>query len=214
MQNLNLTWAQDLGSVTELLSGAFYQPLGRSSSHQMWSSAMVITPLIRGLFGLSWDAQNKTLYIDPHFPPEWTQARLQHVHAGSGSVDLAFNRTADGLRTRAQASTPITICPVHSACKTSEQTFLIPLPPIELGIRAVLPGQGDKTRQLKVLAAERSETQAAFTFAAQARSEYDLPIRQNRPGVRVTGAEIRGDKLHLTFADGTGYQKLVGTFAW
>ncbi len=41
MQNASLTWTQDLGAITELLSGDLFQALGRSSSHQMWSSAMV-----------------------------------------------------------------------------------------------------------------------------------------------------------------------------
>ena len=58
MQNLDLTWQQDLGAVTELLSGDIFVPFGRSTSHQMWSSSMVITPAIRGLFGLSFDAVN------------------------------------------------------------------------------------------------------------------------------------------------------------
>jgi glycogen debranching enzyme len=44
MQNADLTWAQDLGSVTELLSGAYFQPFGRSTTHQLWSSAMVLRP--------------------------------------------------------------------------------------------------------------------------------------------------------------------------
>ena len=48
MQNAYLTWAQDLGAVTELLSGAYFVPFGRSSTHQLWSSAMVVTPVLRG----------------------------------------------------------------------------------------------------------------------------------------------------------------------
>ncbi len=59
MQNADLTWAQDLGSVTELLSGQFYQVLGRSTAHQLWSSAMVISPTLRGLFGLEWNAAER-----------------------------------------------------------------------------------------------------------------------------------------------------------
>ena len=49
--------------MTELLSGELYQPLGRSSSHQIWSSAMVVTPALRGLFGLDWDALHHTLRL-------------------------------------------------------------------------------------------------------------------------------------------------------
>ena len=32
MQNADLTWSQDLGDVTELLSGKFFEPLGRSTT--------------------------------------------------------------------------------------------------------------------------------------------------------------------------------------
>ncbi len=65
MQNEQLTWLQDPGAVTEVLSGEFYQPLGRSSSHQLWSSAMVLTPAIRGLFGIEADALTGRLRVDP-----------------------------------------------------------------------------------------------------------------------------------------------------
>jgi len=37
-----------LGHVTEVLSGDQYQPLSTSSPHQIWSAAMVISPLLRG----------------------------------------------------------------------------------------------------------------------------------------------------------------------
>ncbi|MGB6727095.1 MAG: hypothetical protein WBE74_14415, partial [Terracidiphilus sp.] len=68
MQNADMTWAQDPGNVTELLSGEFYQPLGRSTAHQLWSSAMVISPVVRGLFGLEWNVPQNTLTVTPHLP--------------------------------------------------------------------------------------------------------------------------------------------------
>src|SRR5712664_3562414 len=46
-----------LGHVTEVLSGDYYQPLSTSSPHQIWSAAMVVSPLLRGMFGLSTDAK-------------------------------------------------------------------------------------------------------------------------------------------------------------
>jgi glycogen debranching enzyme len=70
MENANLTRAQDLGADTELLSGDFFVPFGRSTSHQLWSSAMVITPTLRGLFGISIDAQTKTITVNPHLPTD------------------------------------------------------------------------------------------------------------------------------------------------
>src|SRR5207248_2469190 len=41
-----------LGHVTEVISGDYYQPLSTSSPHQIWSAAMVISPLLRGMLGL------------------------------------------------------------------------------------------------------------------------------------------------------------------
>ena len=77
MENANLTKAQDLGAVTELLSGDFFVPFGRSTSHQLWSSAMVITPTLRGLFGIDIDAQTKTITVNPHLPAGWDQRRRE-----------------------------------------------------------------------------------------------------------------------------------------
>ncbi len=110
MQNLTLTWAQDLGSVTELLSGEYFQPLGRSSSHQLWSSAMVISPLLRGLFGLSWDAPHKQLSVNPQLPANSDRAKLQHLQIGDIEVDLEIERVGANLQVRALTQSPQTLC--------------------------------------------------------------------------------------------------------
>ncbi len=91
-ENANLTWAQDLGADTELLSGDFYIPFGRSTSHQLWSSAMVITPTLRGLFGISIDAQTKTITVNPHLPPSWSEAHVENLHVLGGTGSLMVQR--------------------------------------------------------------------------------------------------------------------------
>ncbi len=91
-ENANLTWAQDLGADTELLSGDFYIPFGRSTSHQLWSSAMVITPTLRGLFGISIDAAKKEITVNPHLPAGWDEARVKNLHLGGTVEDLDFRR--------------------------------------------------------------------------------------------------------------------------
>ena len=53
MANALLTYSGALGYVTELLSGDFNAAFGRSSHHQIWSEAMVVTPVVRGLLGVS-----------------------------------------------------------------------------------------------------------------------------------------------------------------
>jgi hypothetical protein len=91
-ENANLTWAQDLGADTELLSGDFYIPFGRSTSHQLWSSAMVITPTLRGLFGISIDAEKKEITVNPHLPASWNHAEIQDLSLPGGSSEiLHFN---------------------------------------------------------------------------------------------------------------------------
>ncbi len=59
------------GHVTEVLSGDYYQGLSTSSPHQIWSAAMVVSPMLRGLFGLSTDAQTNTVTLAPHLPADW-----------------------------------------------------------------------------------------------------------------------------------------------
>jgi glycogen debranching enzyme len=93
-ENADLTTAQDLGSVTELLSGDFFVPFGRSTSHQLWSSAMVITPVLRGLFGISIDAQKKIITVSPHLPASWSRADVLNLPlpGEAGPQHLVFAR--------------------------------------------------------------------------------------------------------------------------
>ena len=85
------------GHVTEVLSGAFFEPLSTSSPHQIWSSAMVISPLLRGTLGLQADALHQRLGLSPHVPGDWTWWKAQHVRVGSGMFDLAYSSTADAI---------------------------------------------------------------------------------------------------------------------
>src|SRR5665213_1282111 len=92
MQTADQTTTQDLGAVTELLSGAYFQPFGRSTTHQLWSSSMVITPALRGLFGINVDALTKTVRLDPHLPADWNEADVRRLHVGNSIVDLNYRR--------------------------------------------------------------------------------------------------------------------------
>jgi glycogen debranching enzyme len=92
MENANLTRAQDLGADTELLSGDFFVPFGRSTSHQLWSSAMVITPALRGLFGIEIDAQKKTVTVNPHLPAGWEHAEVHNLQIPGGATALYFTQ--------------------------------------------------------------------------------------------------------------------------
>src|SRR3979411_2745512 len=57
-----------LGPVTEVLSGDYYQPISTSSPHQIWSAAMVVSPILRGMLGLETDVPSHRVVFTPHVP--------------------------------------------------------------------------------------------------------------------------------------------------
>jgi glycogen debranching enzyme len=87
-----------LGHVTEVLSGSNYQSLSTSSPHQIWSAAMVVSPLLRGMLGLRADATTGTLTFAPHAPADWTSFRIKNVVVGSTRLDLHYSKDLGGMR--------------------------------------------------------------------------------------------------------------------
>ena len=85
------------GHVTEVLSGDYYQALSTSSPHQIWSAAMVVSPVLRGMFGLQFDAQKRTLTFAPHIPADWKQFTIHGVAARNDALELRFARTTDSI---------------------------------------------------------------------------------------------------------------------
>ncbi len=90
--NSLLTYSNALGYVTELLSGDFNAPFGRSSHHQVWSEAMVISPFLRGMFGIEVSDAGKTLRFAPQVPANWNNYEANSIRAGSNSFDFKVRR--------------------------------------------------------------------------------------------------------------------------
>ena len=86
-----------LGHVTEVLSGDYYQPTVTSSPHQIWSAAMVVSPLLRGLLGLDIDAAAHLVSFTPHIPAGWNSLAVANLRVGDASVELKYERTADTI---------------------------------------------------------------------------------------------------------------------
>ena len=95
--NAQLALDGSLGHVTEVLSGDYYQPLSTSSPHQIWSAAMVVSPLLRGLFGFQTDPGACRVTLAPHVPADWTWFMLDHVRVGSASLRLAYRKTTGDI---------------------------------------------------------------------------------------------------------------------
>ena len=93
-----------LGHVTEVLSGSYYQSLSTSSPHQIWSAAMVVSPLLRGMFGLQADATTGTLTFAPHVPADWTSVGIGNVPVGKAKLDLHYSKDAGGITLEVKAT--------------------------------------------------------------------------------------------------------------
>lgn len=97
--NAQLVFDGTLGRATEVLSGRYYTQLTTSTPHQIWSSAMIVSPILRGMMGLSVDALNSTVHFEPHVPPNWTGFAIQNVpvaptlETNPTSLSLSYQRT-------------------------------------------------------------------------------------------------------------------------
>ena len=220
MQNADLTWAQDQGAVTELLSGEFFAPLGRSTSHQLWSSAMIISPVVRGLFGLDWDAAAHKLMLSPSLPAEWDQAKLHHVPLGGGDLDLEFRREGTALLVR--PSGDVVLGSPTPGSSVSGGVLRIPLPAVEVGLARALPEAGAITQQMKVLNQEYSGNELTLRLSGWAGSHETIDLRVNDPRAKlhVEGAEVsQQDKsslrpVQIDFGGGEGYVEKKVKFTW
>jgi glycogen debranching enzyme len=224
MQNAGLTWAQDPGAVTELLSGEFFAPLGRSTSHQLWSSAMVISPVLRGLFGLEWDAAANKLTITPSLPAQWDRASLHHVPLAGGEVDLEMTRDGAMLIVRATGSSAqqVVLASRTPGSKSAGNVLRIPLPAAEVGLDHALPEPGATTRQMKVMDQQSSANSLTLTLSAAGNSQQTILLRVNDPHakVHVDGAQMPPENssslrpLQVDFGPGEGYVEKTVRFTW
>ncbi|HUO25645.1 MAG TPA: amylo-alpha-1,6-glucosidase [Candidatus Aquilonibacter sp.] len=95
--NALLTLDGSLGHDTEVLSGDYYQSFSTSSPHQIWSAAMVVSPMLRGLLGLEIDAANHQVTLAPHVPQDWTTFAVRNARVGPVTANFEYHKTADSV---------------------------------------------------------------------------------------------------------------------
>jgi glycogen debranching enzyme len=220
MQNANLTWAQDPGDVTELLSGQFYQVLGRSTAHQLWSSAMVLSPVLRGLFGLAWDDAGHALSVTPHLPATWDRATIHRIPFGRGTLDLTFRREGRVLLVQSSDASVHLVSAAPEAV-VRDGVLRIPLPDVEAAIAAELPEPGAATHQLKVLADDTAGHSLTLKLAAPGGTSQTLSVRENLPLPHLAthdaqlGDPVNGIRsLTVQFPAAPGYAEKTVTLSW
>jgi glycogen debranching enzyme len=228
MRNVGLTWVQDPGFVTEVLSGKFFQPLGRSSSHQLWSSAMVLSPAIRGLFGIEADALHRNLRLQPHLPASWDSAEIRNVRVGDDLYEITLKRDRSHLLATVSSAQPTVLClnSQNETChdrSTTTRTVSLPLPPVEVSLaEQQLPEAGSLTRQPRVTDESYQSEHLSLTIEGIAGTTVDLFLRNNmlNPSgkgatkVEVEGAERMGDKLRVNFPQGQEFVTQKVHISW
>ncbi|MGB6193400.1 MAG: hypothetical protein WBF42_13115, partial [Terracidiphilus sp.] len=206
-ENANLTTAQDLGAVTELLSGDFFVPFGRSTSHQLWSSAMVITPTLRGLFGISVDSQSKTVMVNPHLPANWNHAEIKNLPIGGQTVDLHFVRDKGAVVVSlGGAGGGITLLTSEPEARSarpegknthSGQQLLIPDQPVQIVPVFQPPFPGGRAQFPRIVNEEYSGSALTLTIEGPAGSEARFPLVLSGPVSTGSGVKLRATGADL-----------------
>jgi hypothetical protein len=153
---------------------------------------MVLTPLVRGLFGVT--VHDGTITVDPHLPADWPAATLRHVPVGNGQhVAMVFDREGGTMAVGVVSEEGTASPKLKGATQVEEQasTLRVPLPGVEIVLPSDLPLPGARAEQLKVLEQQASSHSASWTFEAQGGGVYQLPLRLNGiKSVQVTGATL------------------------
>jgi glycogen debranching enzyme len=209
MANALLTFPGALGYVTELLSGDFATAFGRSSHHQIWSEAMVVNPIVKGLLGIEARDGGGTLAFSPSLPATWDRVIARSVRVGGASHDITFERSAGravARFTRAAGS--------DSALR--QKLVVAPAFPTDARIRSVsvngantrpeVVRVGDQQRAQVTIPQAAASTEVVFTYdeGTDVEADFQQPVTgASNEGLRLLRAWADAGTLHLV-AEGRG----------
>jgi len=91
-----MTFDWSLGRHGELFSGSFYQPLDQTVPHQFFATSMLVTPLLRGVFGWDPDAPRGRARLAPQLPADWPEASVRGLRAGAATIDVEVRQRWSG----------------------------------------------------------------------------------------------------------------------
>lgn len=200
MANSLLTYTNALGYVTELLSGDFNTPFGRSSHHQVWSEAMVVLPAMRGMLGIVASDAGKTIKFAPQVPADWNEFEIKSVRAGKTTLDFKVSRSPGrtGVSIRRSGE--------------SKKLILAPAFPLDAVIKSVsVNGKKTAFRSSTIGDSQHAEisidlndavTDVVFDYVAGTEASYSIPSL-------VAGAENTGLRIIRATPQPTGLSLLL-----
>jgi len=92
MATIRHVFQHQLGTVGEVFSGDLYTWPQESVSHQGFSTAGTVLPLVRGLLGLEGDAMEKKIVFAPHFPANWQEVVIDSYRIGNAVLSFYTRR--------------------------------------------------------------------------------------------------------------------------
>ncbi len=219
-----MTFDWSLGRHGELFSGTFYQPLDQTVPHQFFASSMLVTPLLRGVFGWDPDVPNGRATLAPQLPADWPGATVRRLRAGGTTLDVDIEQrwTSAGGQQRIE---------IASRGPRLELDFV---PDVPLGATRVTVSQAgrggaimppgalaDRNRgqipPLRVSLSAGQPTEITVTWnggLAVAPPRIELEPGQRSAGLRVLNLRVAGEGwlLNLEGTAGREYEVgLVGT---
>lgn len=218
MANALLTYSGALGYVTELLSGDFNAAFGRSSHHQIWSEAMVITPVVRGLLGVSLSRAGTSLEFAPQLPADWDRASLVNVAAGASRYDLKLERNRGLMTISAERQADARSTPGSSPAPLQE-LVVSPAFPLDAVVQAVtvdgragrfeIIRRGDVQHARVVVPSPGAVVRVVFQYS-DGSDVYVAPVAPapgaQNSGLRVLRSTAAGGRLRLLL-EGRGGQR-------
>src|SRR5205085_6982730 len=104
----------------------------RSSHHQVWSEAMTIAPILRGLLGVEAGDLGKSVRFAPQLPADWGAVEVRRVAAGDTTLDFSLARGAGQMSIRLRPS-------INPAGRNPGATSVIFAPafPLDARVRSV-----------------------------------------------------------------------------
>ena len=199
--NAMLTYQDALGYVTELLSGDYNTAFGRSSHHQIWSEAMVITPAVQGMLGLETRKGASLLRFAPQLPADWDFISVNQYTVRQASYTLSYQRLRNGT---------VNIVVERTGGTGAAQLELAPAFPLDAVIQTIrvndlnvpfnLVEQGDVQRAVLTVDATADRIEAVFNIKPGTSvyvRPHTAPPGSTNQSLRVLRSQASTDALDL-----------------
>ena len=217
-----MTFDWSLGRHGELFSGSFYQPLDQTVPHQFFATSMLVTPLLRGVFGWEPDAPQGRARLAPQLPADWPEAAVRGLRAGAATIDVEVRQ-----RWRSTGGERRTV--ISSEGPGLEVDFVPDVPAGATGVRVMMSGgTGDVSLprpgsergrgafppvRVRVVRGEPTEIVVTWDGGlAVAPPRIELEPGQRSTGLRILDLEADGDGWLLTIEGTAGHEYVVDLF--